>query len=389
MKKTLLFLVALLPMAVTAETYQQIYQAVQQPLSVEQIVSDQPVVSQIVAKYDEAIKEVIDENVRLNKLGAQNINEWKNFLASRSKSSQQQQQVNMEVTGDVMSMLAKAGISMDKLATMSEDEIMAALAPQMQSKTGLTPEEMQMFSKMNDQQIEAYAKAHPDVLARLQNSPYAQKYGFLQNELSGSNAAMLTAHDEQSVERIRVIVDEEIPVIVPNFTTDYHQQMQEETAINNTLKEAADLLPKYDEQSMAIMDEFLDRFVKTNPFEKATAVPAPSYMQSYVDRANAVIKEGNTAAVKMLEAKIQPMIDRDKAIVEKLLVKFNEIMKLYDGMDEDKGRWAVGQFIMRAEVYTYLLRYLQEEKKRLEVAQTDYYVMPKEIYQDANINIWK
>ena len=58
-------------------------------------------------------------------------------------------------------------------------------------------------------------------------------------------------------------------------------------------------------------------------------------------------------------------------------------------MDEDKGRWAVGQFIMRAEVYTYLLRYLQEEKKRLEVAQTDYYVMPKEIYQDANINIWK
>ena len=128
MKKTLLFLVALLPMAVTAETYQQIYQAVQQPLSVEQIVSNQPVVSQIVAKYDEAIKEVIDENVRLNKLGAQNINEWKNFLASRSKSSQQQQQVNMEVTGDVMSMLAKAGISMDKLATMSEDEIMAACA---------------------------------------------------------------------------------------------------------------------------------------------------------------------------------------------------------------------------------------------------------------------
>ena len=44
---------------------------------------------------------------------------------------------------------------------------------------------------------------------------------------------------------------------------------------------------------------------------------------------------------------------------------------------------------MLAEVYTYLLRYLQEEKKRLEVAQTDYYVMPKEIYQDANINIWK
>ena len=96
MKKTLLFLVALLPMAVTAETYQQIYQAVQQPLSVEQIVSNQPVVSQIVAKYDEAIKEVIDENVRLNKLGAQNINEWKNFLASRSKSSQQQQQVNIQ-----------------------------------------------------------------------------------------------------------------------------------------------------------------------------------------------------------------------------------------------------------------------------------------------------
>ena len=130
MKKTLLFLVALLPMAVTAETYQQIYQAVQQPLSVEQIVSNQPVVSQIVAKYDEAIKEVIDENVRLNKLGAQNINEWKNFLASRSKSSQQQQQVNMEVTGDVMSMLAKAGISMDKFATMTRDEIMASVAAQ-------------------------------------------------------------------------------------------------------------------------------------------------------------------------------------------------------------------------------------------------------------------
>ena len=65
---------------------------------------------------------------------------------------------------------------MMKLANMSEKEQKEYMMQKMSGSSGigLTPAEMQKFSKMSDAEFEAYAKAHPDVVSRMSKSKMAQ-----------------------------------------------------------------------------------------------------------------------------------------------------------------------------------------------------------------------
>jgi len=387
MKKTIIALLALMPMALMAQTPREMYNELKQMPTPEQIAKEQVRIEK--EAYYTAKEERIDaiQQVEIQKVAAsQKADQARSQqqMAQQNKATAKQKQAKQQMAGDMMDIINNLGIPMEELAKMSDDEIEALVMqkamPQMAQNTGLTPAEMEKLSKMSDKEAEAYMKAHPEVMARYQNSRYGQQA----NELRGIEQ-MQQAEDAQEelynrifelkvqmddINRARLSQSAQSPFLFATPTREYEEAF----------------FAPYDERISQIEGEFISRLDKDGLIDPTVdgsvgyaVLSVPSYTKSYYDRMNAVVAEANVAAAKEWCKTLQPQVEKYAAEVEELLPLVEEQERVYKQITDPAVRLRADKLMMHSFVYGAVRSYVMILKLRLEAPHMDTIEIPSDL----------
>ena len=133
--------------------------------------------NQELAAQAESSKQKAAANKKLKDMSGTNVS----IEDIQNMTEEQKQAFGNKIAAHKMSQTGMMGgmsqADIMKMASMSEKEQQAFIMQKMSGSenTGLTADEMQRFSKMNDAEMEAYLKKHPDVMVRMQNSKMGKK----------------------------------------------------------------------------------------------------------------------------------------------------------------------------------------------------------------------
>lgn len=365
MKKSTTFVLTMMSMMVFAQTPRAFYNQVSSYPTADQLLSEQ-VRNQKDADYQQVLNQLEEaSNQAIARVQAAMV-ATRNQAGVISGASAKQKQARQEMGNNMMQLIQEAGIPMEQLATMSEEEIEALLMPMLAKNAGFSQSEVEKLSKMSDREAEAYMRSHPDMMSRAQNSRIAQMA-----KEAGMEGTSET--EEQDMERMNRIMEINIQV-TENAQQLYFTSAQGETAVENFDKKVVQ--PYYD-RIMAIQDECWQRVDKESPAYYYDELPAPAYVKTYYDRMNAIVKEANVAiAREWCKLQDQPL----QAIggeIEKLLPLYDEQLQLREAIIDATVRDHADVNMIEGRLLDAVREYVKTLKRRLEFPQLETYEAPK------------
>ncbi|MCQ2345849.1 MAG: hypothetical protein MJZ82_03680 [Paludibacteraceae bacterium] len=357
MKKLYLAVVAMLPLLAMAADYSTIYNQCPQVTGAQML--------------DAAF---VEKSLNLYKqLEAQNEAEYQRINASLSavqsaprpkqpQMSASQKQATMAAGKDMMAALQAAGITPDKLAQMSEEEIMAIAMSVVAQKSGLTTEEMQAMAGMSDKQAEAYVKGNKDRMNRMQNSDFAQ-YGIQEMDGPSVNEADYDKWQriQQLIEQIQISYNEREIMVLEGQLNEFHS------------KELEQYRP-YEDRVSVIEHEL---YGKVDAISQGTAIKTPAFAQSYFDRMNAVADEYNRMAIPQWDKLFTATLAKLRSDLQKNLPIYMESMDLYNSITDPYVKSMAAPLVANPAVYRLLMQYIDLQTKRLEGRPYYHYSVPE------------
>lgn len=372
MKKTLILLLMAMPMLAFATDFQTIYNSQPaKPTSAQLVIADNPAVQAAMQQYNAMQQAVGEEVSRVMQLAQQAAIANEKRAKSAPKMNAQQTQVVGNVMGDMMGALAAAGVSMEDLAKMSDDEIAAILMPTMAQKTGLSDAEMRKLQGMSDREAEAYVKAHPEMASRVQNSEYGQ-YGQTMKGLEVRET--ISDADMLKIEQMQANFESAASVNLPEHQIQY-------MGVRSWLSENYDKLvdaASYEARISSIFSELQDRYLKEGLFSgKGGPATAPAYTKDYYARINQIVDEYNAALVKEWLAKVDPEIQKEEQALKPLMALYTENLNLYAALTSDDAKSRATSFLTPISVRASMEQYIDLLKLRCEVPVKEHYEVAK------------
>lgn len=380
MKKLFIFVVALLPTLAMAENLQQVYKSLVRP-SAQQIAAQETsgknAINAAEANYQTAKQKLDADYVSCQQEVARVQQVMREYAANRKKPTQAQVQATGAIAGDMMSALAAAGISMEDVAKMSDEEIMAILAPTMAQKTGLSQTELEKLSKMSDREAEAYMKAHPEMIARAQNSQYGQYGQAMQG--SANSTPELSDADAAKLERIEAISEQ-------------LQDMEDKSSINvltsqglfrqiesyKTTLEAQFVSNGYAKRIDDIYKELDKRYAADGLYGgKGGPATVPEYTKSYIARVNKLIEEYNTQVTNQWVNEIQKHVDMLDNELKARFSLYLERINLYNGIKSDYAKGMCAHYLTSLGERSKMNMLVELLEKRLEAPVKFLHAVPE------------
>lgn len=361
MKKIILACALACPLVLSAQiNFQQFVAQLPAMPTAEQIAAQSPTV-EAQARYEKLNNDLLAAHQRNITQLDQAQRAMAAQLQKQPKPTAQQQQAMQAVSGDMMAMLAQSGIPMEKLATMSDEEIMAVLAPMMAQKMGLTEQELIALQGMSDKQAEAYIIGNADRKARAQNSEYAQKYGQTVQGMPQGGAQISDA-ESAIIDQIAKIEDRRVAM-----NEAFTRQTEKIAMMPAALKAVEKAFPfensNYEQRVAQIQEELNARLRKDNTIG---AGEMASYEPAYLERMNAVINEYNVELAKRYTAKLQPLVDETKRNMDASLKLYNEALALYNKLGATAKAAAASKMI-NLSPFSAINDHVNVLQKRLEV----------------------
>ncbi len=373
MKKLLIALLALVPMAMIAQDYHQYYnqltpyptpaQLVSKQVRAETAVLYRHIQEEIEAEAMRAAQKVGDAN-RQQLAGAQQM------AQRQANATPKQKQAQQAMAGDMMQIIQSLGIPMEKLAEMSDEEIEALIMPKVAQNTGLSPEVMEKLSKMSDREVEAYMRSHPELMSSFQNSRFGQQAMAMQGMPHAEE-------DEADMERASRIMELNLQVIEEknngSVVLDKRVNWQDGEAFSNKF------LAPYEARIAEIYDECWSRVERENPVTNYdySARPTPAYVQSYYDRMNAIVDEANQALAAEWCKTMQDDLQYYQNKIEKLLPICDEQHRLYKQISDPAARLKADSHMADGALFSAIQLYIYALKHRLEIGTLEHKDAPK------------
>lgn len=364
MKKSIITLLLITPLMTMADDFKEIYNNLPTAPTPAQIVDGGNSLESAIKAYDESIDAVMEHSTEINRELSSDMDKHRNTMVNRPKATKEQKQASAAITGDIMTALANAGISMEDAATMSDEQLMQILMPTVAQKTGLTEAEMRKLESMTDAQAEAYLKSHPDMVRRMQGSEYgAYSKTFTQNE----DVEEMTEGDEKRLNELEKLHAEALLAETKeNTLTDELIQLRDMD------KNIIDNEP-YEKRVSTILTELTDRYEKDGLYGgKGGPAKAPAYTKSYYDRANEVIKEQNQAIAREWCSRIEASLKQIEPTVKAMIERSHKAEELHNSMETDMGRAMSGQYIIPTLNAGLLTQYITTLKQRTDAPLVDY-----------------
>lgn len=357
MKKLIISIFAIFPLLANAADYSAIYSQCPQVTGTQML--DAALVEKALNQYKqlEAQNEAEYNRINVALSAAQSAPK-----PQQPKMSASQKQATMAAGQDMMAALAAAGITPDKMAKMSEEELMAAVMPIIAQKSGLTTEEMQAMAGMSDKQAEAYVMGNKDRMNRMQNSDLAQ-YGIQESEGPSVNEA-----DYDKLQRIQELMDQ-IGIVLNN---------REIMVLNGQMdvfhsKENEQYQP-YEDRVSVIEHEL---YGKVDKISNGTAIKTPAFAYGYFDRMNAIADEYNRIAISQWDKLFTKTLTQLRNDLQKNLPLYMESMNLYNSITDPYVKSLAAPLVMNPAVYTLLMQYIDLQTKRLEGRPYVHYTAPE------------
>lgn len=363
--------------AANAESYEATYNKLPN-LSKEQLAkpaSNEAAISSAQKQYKAATEAVGNEQMSQNKR-REAAQKATIKTAEKNKPTKAQMQASQAIGNDMMSALAEAGISPEKMAQMSEEELMAVLMPVIAKKNGLTPEEMKAMQGMSDKEAEAYMKKGTRA-KRVQNSEYAQ----YSQPMNGMGKGIeISDADNAKIDKI-IQLDEQIE----NDENNVSSTIQTTFSRLNKVEFAEEMDKLFNQTYSPRIDAILKELYARVEKEKGATnvggngVKMPAYGKDYYAKVNAIVDEYNQEVVNRWEAKLSKEIT---AIQNELKQKFPlcaEMEKTYDSLSSEEAKSVAAQKMSQTNVYLLMSYYIKLLESRLEAPTRQYYEMPTHI----------
>lgn len=356
MKKLIISIFAILPLLASAADYSAIYNQCPQVTGT-QILD---------AAYAEKSLEQYKQLEAQNDAEYQRINATLSAAQSAPKPKQpqmsaSQKQATMAAGQDMMAALVAAGLTPEKMAKMSEEELMAAMMPVIAQKSGLTTEEMQAMAGMSDKQAEAYVMGNKDRMNRMQNSDLAQ-YGV--KEFEGPS---VNDEDYDKMQRIQELMNQ------IQFSFNALELMTIDGQMDAFQSKEMEQYQPYEDRVFAIEHE-LD--IRVDKISNGTAIKTPSFAYAYFDRMNAVADEYNRMAISQWDKIFTATLAKLQSDLKKYLPIYMECMNLYNSITDPYVKSLAAPQVMNPAIYNLLSQYIGLQIKRLEGRPYRHYVAP-------------
>lgn len=357
MKKLVIAIACVLPLMANAVDYATIFSQCPQLTGTQML--DAALVEKSLDQYKQLESQNEAEYSRINAMlsAAQSAPK-----PQQPKMSASQKQATMAVGRDMMAALQAAGITPDKMAQMSEEEIMAVVIPLIAQKSGLTTEEMQAMAGMSDQQSEAYVKGNKDCMNRMQHSEWAQ-YGIQESEGPSVNDA-----DYDKVQRIQELMGQ------IQISTNALDMMMLEGQLNAYQSQESEQYQPYEDRVLAIEHELA---VKIDQISNGTAIKTPAFAYGYFDRMNAVADEYSRAFTPQWDQLFTATLAQLHNDLQQYMPVYMECMSLYNSITDPYVKSLAAPRVANPAVYNLLMQYISLQIKRLEGIPYHHYNVPE------------
>lgn len=373
MKKLLIALLAMMPMAMIAQDYHQYYNQVKQYPTPAQLVSKQ-VRAEKNAQYSTLLEEVEEATMRAaQKVGDANRQRQakaQQMAQRQANATPTQKQAQQAMAGDMMKIIQELGIPMEQLAQMSDEEIEALVMPKVSQNTGLSPEVMEKLSKMSDREAEAYMRSHPELMSSFQNSRFGQQAMAMQ----GMPHVEEDEADNERLDRILNLYEQVI---------DDKNALTSEIGKSGTWQEgevfSERFLAPYEERIAAVYDECWSRVERENPVKNYdySERPVPAYVQTYYDRMNAIVDEANQALAEEWCKNMQENVLLRQNTIEKLLPICDKQHSIHKEIKDPATRAKADSYMTDGIVYSAIHLYIYALQHRLNIVTLEHRDAPK------------
>lgn len=296
-------------------------------------------------------------------------------IRQKNMPNEGQMQAAQAIGGDMMAAFAAAGITPDKMAKMSEEELMAVLLPIVAQKNGLTPQELQAMQGMSDKQAEAYMK-QGNRAQRMQNSEYGSKYS---QTMQGMNELYnISQEDYDKIDQIKALEEQ---INADNFGADQKPMYYQDRMNVFTLKEDLKTLfeKQYEPRIEALMQELNARIEKEPAWKTAggNGIKMPAYGKDYYAKINAIVDEYNKAVVDRWDAAVMKEINPLVSDLEAKFKLYNQMENICKTLATEDARLMAAQNMNQVGISTLLIYYVNMLNTRLEAPTMGYYQMPE------------
>lgn len=373
MKKLLIALWALMPMAMIAQDYHEYYNQLTPYPTPAQLVSKQ-VRAEKMAQYSTLLEQVEDAGMRATqKVGDANRQQQakaQQMAQRQANAAPTQKQAQQAMAGDMMQIIQSLGIPMEKLAEMSDEELQALIMPKVSQNTGLSPEVMEKLSKMSDREAEAYMRSHPELMNNFQNSRFGQQAMAMQG-------MPYAEEDEADMERAERIMELYLQVMDERNT--WTSKIGQRATWQSGEAFSEQFLAPYEERIAEIYDECWSRVERENPVTNYdySERPVPAYVQSYYDRMNAIVDEANQALAAEWCKTMQEDVLYYRNEIEKLLPICDEQHRIYKEIKDPAARAKADSHMTDGTVYSAIHLYIYALQHRLNIVTLEHKDTPK------------